>query len=336
MLPLKLIFSLIAVAFAGRFILILIDRRYELDLGCFVRLMLSFTLGLGALSLQMFCYSLFAVSFTVPLIVVPWVVLSIIQHLYLLGFSLSVKCSSREGGGCGCLNFFKSIGLIGWLSLVVIASQALYAFFSALLMPLRGWDAWAIWFFKAKVFFAEGKVAASFLADNSYGNLHLDYPLLMPLIGSWVYIVLGSVNEVLVKGLFPVQFVSMLALFYFILSRKAPRGASLLFTALLSLTPLLMTQAGGLPVALGGLNDGDYVGYVDITIALFMMGAAGFIYLYMLERKPPYLYLSAAFLGFGAWTKNEGLTFIFVAMIVVTAYLFRERRDRKIEAFRVF
>lgn len=71
--------------------------------------------------------------------------------------------------------------------------------------------------------------------------------------------------------------------------------------------------------------DGDYVGYADITIALFFMSAAGFIYLYMTEKKAPYLTISAVLLGFGAWTKNEGLTFAVVVAAIVAVYLFMER-----------
>ena len=294
-------------------------------MGLFVRLALSFTLGLGLLAIQMFFYSLVGISFSVPAISLPWIAASLFPYIYFRGKSPPRAYRTGVGLFSGCLKSPGAPGLVGWLSILIIASQVLFAFFSAMLMPLRGWDAWAIWFMKARVFFLEGGVASGFLTDTSYRVFHLDYPLLMPLVGSWIYLVLGSAHEIMAKGLFPVQFACMLAVFWFVVSRKTTLSAALLFTALLSLVPLVMTQAGGLPVPIGGLKDGDYVGYVDITIALFFMSAAGFIYLYMTEKKAPYLTISAVLLGFGAWTKNEGLTFVIVAVLTMAVYLFMER-----------
>ncbi len=323
-LPLKLIFALIIISLSGHLLLVLIDRRRELDMGLSIRLSLSFMLGLGLIAIQMFFYSLVGIAYSVPAISLPWIAAYVFQYLYSRGKRPPHRFRTNEGATCNPLARL-SLGFLGWLSIVIIASQVLFAFFSALLMPLRGWDAWAIWFMKARVFFLEGGVASDFLGNTSYGNIHLDYPLLLPLVGSWIYIVLGSAHEIMVKALFPIQFVCMLAVFCFIVARKAPWSSALLFTALLSLTPLVMTQAGGIPIPIGGLKDGDYVGYADITIALFFMSAAGFIYLYMTERKAPYLLISALFLGFGAWTKNEGLTFAILGMAIMALYLLLER-----------
>jgi hypothetical protein len=54
-----------------------------------------------------------------------------------------------------------------------------------------------------------------------------------------------------------------------------------------------------------------------LTLSLYMLGAAVYLYSYQKDREPIWFLLSALFLGMGAWTKNEGLTYAAVGSAVL-------------------
>ncbi len=302
----------LAIAFffiSGRVLVHFIDREDELGLGLFQGAAISFMLGLGAISLQMFIYSVISIPFNIPYIIAPWVPLS----AYALLSGKAIKPSKRERN-----DFLSEAGFVGIFLLAVIASQVIYAFLYGPMPTISAWDSFQTWFFKANAFFKDKGVTASFF---NIPLAHPDYPLLIPLSAAWVYTCLGHINDELVRVIYPLQYLSLLIIFYYLVKKAASTRSGLLFTALLSITPILMVHAAGLPVRVGELYTEDFVGYADLALSAYFVAAGGFFYLYVIEGKTAQLVLTALFLGLGAWTKDEGFVFALLGGAVFIAHL---------------
>lgn len=312
----------IVILLSGFTILKAADRKAELAFGPGTRVALSFLLGLGGVSQQMFLYSLASVPFSFFAISLPWVVSSC--ALFFLG---------RKSGAVSAVQKPKrNIGYRGAALIMIIASQAVYAFVYAGVLPVSGWDAWAIWFLKAKAFYIEKSVAGPVLTDGSFGYSHPDYPLLAPLSTAWVYVATGGVNDIIAKLLYPVQYVCLLTLSYHFIKKAGDMRTALLFTALLSVTPIILIHSAGFPMRVGGLYTGDFVGYADLALSIYFLGAASFIYLYARDGKGGGLILAGLMLSMAAWTKNEGLVFAITGFIVLLIFAVRNGHWRHLGA----
>ncbi len=288
------------------------------------RLAVCFVLGLGGVSLQMLLYSLASVPFGVLVIAAPWVVLYGITCLPALRPSGVRGAQKGPGGG-----LFEGTGWIGLVLLAIIFSQAAYAFVFTPLLPVRGWDSWLIWFFKARVFFIDGGVKSAFLQNPEYAYSHPDYPLMVPLAVAWVYVALGRAAEMWAKVLYPLQFVSMLLVFHWAARKVSGAPVALLFTALLSLTPVIVVHTAGFVAPIAPLAGGDYVGYADLTLSVCFLSAGAFLYLGVAEGEGPYVVLAAFFLALGAWTKNEGLPFALFGLALISLNVVIEKKGYK-------
>jgi hypothetical protein len=265
----------------------------------------SFVLGLGAVSLQMFVYAMVQVPLGRGTIAMPW----LIVLLSAVGWSMTrPRTSDREylrpaADGERRLSWFVA----GCLTIVLL--QVGYSLVYAVSKPISGWDAWAIWLFAAKAFFVSGGLPSDFFFSTAAP--HPDYPLLTPLAVAWHYISLGRVDDQLGKMVFALSFLALLIIFWHALVQETSRDYASFFTALLSLTPILVMHAGGLG------SSHDYVGYADLTLSVYFLGAATSLTAYQRDGRPVWFFLSALFLGMGAWTKNEGLAYAAVGGLLL-------------------
>ncbi|MBI5344639.1 MAG: hypothetical protein HZB21_01390 [Deltaproteobacteria bacterium] len=310
---------------SGFIVLRFIDKERTLGPGIFVRGAVSFMLGLGLVSQQMFLYSLLSIRFSFFHIAAPWAA-AYLAGIFAPSFPPRGEAAGRRPRSAPVKkdsSLPSGIGVFEAILIFIIAVQVIYVFFFATTRSIRAEDAWAIWFLKAKVFFAEGSVPGDFLLDGYYSYDHPDYPLLIPLSIAWIYTVLGSAREMLAKVIYPLQFISMLFIFNYAVRKAADARTALLFTAFLSFTPLIVIHAGGLQKEIGGLYSGDFTGHADLALSVYFLSGGAFFYLYMLERKYAYLLLTAVFMAMGAWTKNEGLPFAAVGAVFIGLSQFR-------------
>jgi len=318
MTAVKLISGALLFFLAGHVLLKLADRRGEALLGPVSYAGASFLLGLGAVSLQMFFYSLVSIPFGPFLLAAPWV-LAGAAMLFIPAFTRTAFRTDSQ-----------KLTWPGIIFLLVILSQVVYSFAYALTMPLAGWDAIFIWFVKARAFFLDGSVEAAFLTDPVYAQDHPDYPLLIPLSVAWIYTAIGAAQEEAGKIIYPLQFAALLALFHYGVRRlSGSRTAGLLFTALLALTPVVLVHAAGFPVLVDPSYTGkDMTGYADLALSAYFLGAGVFIVLYAKEGSGPLAYIASVMLAAGAWTKNEGLIFALLGFIALaSAALLKEKKD---------
>ncbi|MCC6544976.1 MAG: hypothetical protein IT392_10850 [Nitrospirae bacterium] len=312
------LFAIAVIVLSG--VLVLTFARVWNYFTLFTGLAISFMLGMGVISLQMFAYSQINIPFKIYSIAFPWIILAAAAVL--------IK-STRErlltGSGINVTAGLKDISWPEVILLLIILSQVFYAFLFGALLPIRGWDALQTWAFKGKVFFYDMGISSDFLKDPL---THPDYPLLIPLTLSWLYTSIGHVNDEMARIIYPMQYVSMLAIFYYAVRKTASKRMSLLFTALLSLTPIVMVHSSGFAGRIGGLYSGDFVGYADLALSIFFLGAGAFFYLYMMEGSSAHLIMAVLFLTMGAWTKNEGLVFLLMGGMLITVNLFFGKRIR--------
>lgn len=283
------------------------------------RLAISFMAGMGFVSLQLFFYSLLSITLSTLTVTALWLLLLCAAFAFEAsreGLKVVIHSVDRTG---------DTIGWTGGLSLTIIIVQILYVFTYGLELPVNGWDAWAIWFGKAKAFFIDGAVTERAVTTTP----HPDYPLLMPLTVAWVFTVLGEANDQLGKLLYSLQFVSLLLIFHYALSNFLSRKMNLVFTSLLSLAPIVIIHAGGLPVDAhpGGLYTGDFVGYSDLALSIYFIAGGAFIVMYITGLGAGNLIMAALFFSFAAWTKNEGLTMALMGVLLMTLAIFRSKKD---------
>lgn len=191
------------------------------------------------------------------------------------------------------------IGLFGVLATIVLAMLASGSFGA-----LAG-DGWAIWAFKAKVFFLSRHVDLGLLRDEThYGFAHLDYPLLLPLMEWWVYAHLGHVNDSVVRLVLVGYYLSLLAAFYGSLQGYIGRTVALLCTVLLALLG---------PAAVNTLD-----GYADLIQGYYaLLGFVAFVH-WVCDGQPAELAFAGVSLALGAHAKAEGVSWV-AAMTLAAA-----------------
>ena len=259
---------------------------------------LALGLGFGCLTLEMFFMALLRLPWNPFSLFLPW--------LFLLPFSFL-----KKGRGAG----EKRVSPVPLSS--TERSLCLFLFFlllyvtvEALTLPLtyyEFWDAWSIWGHKARAFALRGTVDFSFFTDPSRYFSHQEYPLLLPLSESWIYLGLGRIDEATVKFLFPFFFLSFLVLFWGASRRERGRKESLILTVFLATLPLFL----------------QYVvqGYAEIPLTFYYTFSTLYLYFWCKDLRREDLWIGVLFSTFAAWTKNEGL-----ALFTINFFLFATAR----------
>ncbi len=145
---------------------------------------------------------------------------------------------------------------------------------------------------------------------------HREYPLLIPLAETYFYTFLGSLNDLLVKIIFPLYYIALLTTFYFVSRRFLNRRESLFFTFLLATIPQITDFATN--------------GYADIPFAFYCSISFFYLYLWLRQNKNSILVLSFVFSVFAMWTKAEGLMFALINTAIIIICMVKEKRIRAI------
>lgn len=309
-----LIFALTVYILAGLTVLILADKEKVMHDKLVLRLALSFMLGIGLVSMQMFLYSLLSIQFGFIVIALPWVAL----------FSLLVYYDFNSARMCFPLNSI-TLSKFNWMEksvIVFLLFEVLYLYAFSLYSHPTAWDAQHIWFLKAKAFFISGSVDRNFLLDRTYFDSHADYPIMIPLSITWLYTAMEYAGDRVVKVIYPIQYLSLLIVFFYMVRNFTSRLYGFVFMLILSIMPLLQAHSGGYPDKVGILYSGDFTGYADLTLAFCFFAGASFMYLYMKECKSVFLFLSVMFLSMAGWAKNEGIVFMFLGLIVLGFFVY--------------
>jgi len=177
-----------------------------------------------------------------------------------------------------------------------------------------GWDGLLNWEFKAHIAYENGgSLPPTYFADEQRAFSHPEYPLGIPNLELWFYSWLGEANQFWIKAIFPSYYAAgalLLAAFIEILTEK--RLFALASAVLFFFVPQFLVNPGA-----------AITGYADFPLAVFYLGAIGFLLL--AERGEEWFWLAAFLLSFLPWLKREGIVLWMTG--VVCGLLFRGRRS---------
>jgi Dolichyl-phosphate-mannose-protein mannosyltransferase len=194
---------------------------------------------------------------------------------------------------------------MAWLAVVfsLSASVAMVSFaLLSLHSPHGGWDAWSVWNRNARFMFEGGEHWRDVFSAAEAGWTP-GYPNLVP--GAVAHCWFFAGRETLLASssvgfLFTVAAVGLL-----VSSLSMLRGTSqgLLAGIVLACSPQFIAQAA--------------TQYADVPLASFYLGAILLLCLHdSVPNRPRWLVMSGIMTGMAAWTKNEGLLFALVLVLV--------------------
>ena len=205
-----------------------------------------------------------------------------------------------------------------FLSILVVVPIAAWLPYERL-MPLTSlsWDAWAIWLFKAQAFYLDSGVGGFLARAEEFSDHQPDYPLLLPLYGSFLYVVQGGVNDWAAKAVTPCFHLATIGLFYSLGKRFGRPSTALVFAAMAASS-----------TALGRIGF-EYAGYADIVLSFYFLASAGFLYSWWRGFERVDLAGAALAAAAAAWTKNEGQLFLVAVVLLAAARLLNRREGLK-------
>ena len=194
-------------------------------------------------------------------------------------------------------SFFCNIYL--WFSISLAISAILFGFIS-LNNPHGYWDAWAIWNMRARFLVRSGEQIG--IAFSSL-LAHSDYPLLLPCSVARIWTLLG--NESLFVPIFTafIFTIATIGLLFSSLSYMQNRYQGLLAVLFL--------------LTIGSLIERGADQMADVPIGLYYLSTIVCYSIYHFENEKSfyYIFLAGILAGFAAWTKNEGILFLMVAIL---------------------
>jgi len=210
----------------------------------------------------------------------------------------------------GRISFFigkkyeKHVFAIFLFLIIIIASAVVFFTF---LFPIRFWDAISCWSLKGRAFYIDGSIMP-FFTEHSYGFSHLSYPLYISLAQTWVYIWLGYLDETLVKVIFPLFYLSLIFIFYYLFSKRTGRMFSIIFVFIIA----------GLPV----IMDHGYIEYTNLLFSIILFLGVYFYYQHLYDPSGSLnlLFLSTLFFTLLSQVRTEGLLFLTVFILFNLAY----------------
>ncbi|GEM_PF-535583 len=332
------ILCIFATCLVGWNILYALSIRRGLEGFSFLELSgLSYLFGMGAISAQMFLMGMSGIGYTRLNILLPWAVIT--------GLNVFVAVLRNKGGYSAANNHygegagpapkeekapyqdtkydpvgakqppagrFRSISSLAMTAALFcfIALQTAYNIFRALMRPIESYDAVAIHGLKAKVIYLAGGINENFFGNISsfFQGAHPDYPLLIPFSQVWFYTFLGNFNDILVKMIFPLFYLSFILVFYAVLKRiTKSRFSAVLFTFLLA--------------TVKQFSDYSTIGYADMETGIYFAAGLFYLYLWFSRKKMSFLAISLISSVFCLWTKNEGTLLALINMLVFLFYV---------------
>ncbi len=257
----------------------------------------SYGLGVGIIGTQLYIYSRFSITWTKETIIIPWVVATII---FIIQKRKAIKLPKI---GKPKLHIFSII----LVSAIICCGT--YVLFEALLRPVSAWDAWAIWLLKSKVFFIDNGIKPGIL-----NYVKSDYPLIISLLGTFIYIVLGRINDTSVLLAFFGFYFFLSILFFSILKERFGTVSALIFTLFLVTTQTIIRQGGRIEA-----------GQADLAVGYFAFISFTLLIKYLKSSNKKTLLLLNIFLAFTGLVKFDGIPITIVIALFILIHIFKKK-----------
>ena len=376
----RLFLRLLLVILSGLpFSFILLPPKLKQNLLFFITI--SYAIGVGNVSLVMMLISLLEINFALQTILLFLTIIVLIGFLILIYQKINLKLlekvvknnkdSLNKNNGTenvkNNINTYKNLGsetrikkikilnyknysevlnkqklfkIIEIVLIVLILFQVLTSIFITVIFPVRFWDAITCWSFKAKAFFLD-KTIYDFYSKHSYKFSHPSYPILLPLLQTYSYFSMGTLNENLMKLIFPLFYISLLIVNYGflrikyseinpkvnnnsakikkdnrILGKNYPKITSLFFTFILSTVPIIF--------------DHSYIEYTNLAFAFYLYLSVMFMILWIRFKNDGLktnrlIILSAIFASQLPLLRSEGILFLGFIFILFAFFLFKSK-----------
>jgi hypothetical protein len=261
----------------------------------------SYGLGIGFVAFQLYIYSCLNIPWERSYLVVPWIM------LFIFAFLLKkVKLN---------FNFrYKKLRKIEWLLLGIIALTTTYVLLETLIRPLAVWDGWAIWLLKSKIFFIDGKIIPSVL-----DYVRSDYPLVVSLLGTFIYLLLGHADDTAVLLAFFAFYLFIGILFFSVIKEKFGTTYALFMTFILLTLQNLIRHGGRYEV-----------GQADLALGYYIFISATLLLDYIKKQEVKTLILLNIFLGITGLVKFEGIPFVLAVQAIITYFILKEKRYKRL------
>lgn len=190
--------------------------------------------------------------------------------------------------------FLALAGVMLILALIVYANVSLRK-------PQGAWDSWMIYNRAARFIYRGGDHWRDAFSPEMYWFFHTDYPPMVALNVASGWDALGQETvrvPMLVGGAF--LFGCAGIMFAGLNTYKTLGQASLALLVLFTISDFI--EFGAKQVA-------------DVPIAFFIMGTGILIFLYSVKVQSGLLILAGLSAGLAAWTKNEGILFVFASLV---------------------
>lgn len=252
------------------------------------RMSMALGLGFGLVTMAMFYLSLAGC----PLSTMNMMACTLLPmaFLYIIFVKKRVKAANIPNG----LAKEQWIPVSMLLLFVAIAGTG-FLFFRAVINTYDVWDNWAVWAFKAKIYFMEkGIPFEKFIQLRDVWG-HWDYPHHLPLMEAWVCFWIGDWNDQWSRIIPPLFHLGICMVAYAYLRRHVNTISSLMGAF------LVLTLPGLVRMTVGSLSEPVIIYYYLTSFFLLLEWDK--------SRLPSLLMLSAIFGALAAWTKNEGLAY---------------------------
>lgn len=312
----RLLFAILTIFMIG-YVLLRIICRSKQKRSLLEVVGLSFGLGMGGLSMGMFLLSYVGVALTFLNILLFCIPFFVIFALAMFNVKIAGKISTIKEG-------IKNLNWIELVLLLLILLTILCVFHNATVTPLIVSDEIQSWGYKAKILYQDASIYSEHFFDVDVALLNPNYPLLIPLIESWIYTVLGCIDERAVKIIFPIFFTMLLLIIYAAQRKFFSRTHALLFTALLASLPNFVL-IGHYMFAGTAIS-----GYADVPLSFFYSISTIYLYLWINDHNRGYISIAAIFAAFAMFTKNEGIALFAINAVVLSLYtIFNFRQEIK-------
>lgn len=296
---LKLLLAFIFPILLGNLLLAIISSRED-GLMPLEKLAISYGIGVGILTFIMFLIGAFRLPIDLMTIIIACAV--------LFAYPLYTVIKKIRIARIDVFKIdIKGVKWYEWVLFILISLRIFYSYFGALMKPIEDVDAFANWSLRAKAFFFDHGLSLDRAHGYFFGGGHTYYPINIPLFETWIFNVLGTWNDLLVKAIFPTFLLALFIIFYCSMRRISGRAFSLFSTYLLTTLPFLIYHSSA--------------SYMDFPLSFYFF--ASFVYLlsFMCTGSRAMFVISAIFAGLCAWTKNEGLILALVSLLCAFGYL---------------
>ncbi|HEX4086248.1 MAG TPA: hypothetical protein VHY22_15130 [Chthoniobacteraceae bacterium] len=209
-------------------------------------------------------------------------------------------------------------GAVEWALCAVILCECLFLARFAQLTAIA-WDGLTVWEIKARIALANGgSLPLDYFSDATRVWSHPDYPLMLPMLETWIYLWLGVADQSAVRILFPCFYLAAILLLYSgVAELSGKRWWGLLIAALLFFIPFFTDG-----------NTNAFTGYADFPLAVLYLAAVLALITYLRQSSVPSLILFAVYAAALPWMKREGAILWLCLMLVAGAGFLKRRRLR--------